>query len=70
MLTFNALSSVLGWVLHLAQPTGILQIALTFLALANAAMGWWLLTVLWREGAAHSNGDQSHVQSIADQQNR
>lgn len=52
MLAFNALSSVLAWVLHLLQPTGGLLVGLTLLALANAAMGWWLLSILWRESAA------------------
>ena len=51
MLAFNALSSVLAWALHLLQPAGGLLVVLTLLALANAGMGWWLLSILWRESA-------------------
>jgi uncharacterized membrane protein HdeD (DUF308 family) len=70
MLAFNALSSVLAWMLHLLQPTGGLLIALTVLALANVFMGWWLLSILWREGAHPANQGDSHVQSPAGQQDR
>ncbi|MEX1166185.1 MAG: hypothetical protein WEK74_04840 [Hydrogenophaga sp.] len=70
MLAFNALSSVLGWTLHWVQPTGALLVMLTLFALANALMGWWLLSILWREGVARSSRENPHVQSIADQQNR
>jgi hypothetical protein len=70
MLAFNGLSSVLAWTLHLAQPTGTLLIVLTILALANAAMGAWMLTLLWRQGAAASLGNPHHVQSPSDQQVR
>lgn len=70
MLAFNGLSSVLGWTLHLAQPTGAVLVLLTVFALANALMGWWLLSILWREGAGTFSGEKSHVQSVADQQNR
>ena len=52
MVAFNVLSSVLGWTLHLAQPTGVLLVVLTVFALGNALMGWWLLSILWREGAS------------------
>jgi hypothetical protein len=70
MLAFNGLSSVLAWTLHLAQPTGMLLIVLTILALANAAMGVWMLTLLWRQGAVSSQGNTHHVQSPSDQQDR
>ena len=52
MVAFNVLSSVLGWTLHLTQPTGALLAVLTVFALGNALMGWWLLSILWREGAS------------------
>jgi hypothetical protein len=70
MLAFNALSSTLAWWLHWAQPTGVLLAMVTLLALGNALMGWWLLAILWREGATTHSGDNNHVQSTADQQNR
>ncbi len=70
MLAFNALSSVLAWTLHLLQPTGGLLVLLTLLALSNAVMGWWLLTILWRTGAEPSNSGDNHVQSPARQQDR
>jgi uncharacterized membrane protein HdeD (DUF308 family) len=70
MVAFNALSSLLGWTLHLAQPTGGLLVVLTLFALGNALMGWWLLLILWREGAAVTEGDPFHVQSPAGQQDR
>ena len=70
MLAFNAMGSVLGWALHLLQPTGGLLVLMTVLALGNAGMGWWLLAVLWREGAASPQGDRSDVQSFAGQQDR
>jgi hypothetical protein len=70
MLAFNGLSSVLAWTLHLAQPMGMLLIVLTILALANAAMGAWMLTILWRQGATPTQGELPHVQSPADQQVR
>ena len=58
MLAFNALSSGLAWWLHLVQPTGVLLVVLTLLALGNAGMGWWLLSILWRDGATvQSRGD-------------
>jgi hypothetical protein len=72
MLAFNALSSVLAWTLHLLQPTGGLLVLLTLLALSNAVMGWWLLTLLWRTNPASStepsNPGDHHVQSPAHQQ--
>ena len=71
VLAFNALSSVLAWALHLLQPGGSLLIVLTVLALANAAMGWWLLALLWREGApSPSSPGDTHVQSPARRQDR
>ena len=70
MLAFNALSSVLAWALHLLQPTGGLLVLLTLLALTNTAMGWWLLAILWRTGAAPSHSGDNHVQSPARQQDR
>lgn len=70
MLAFNLLSSVLGWALHLLQPTGGLLVLLTLLALGNALMGWWLLAILWREGAVASRGTPFHVQGTAGQQDR
>jgi len=68
MLTFNALSSVLAWALHLLQPTGALLVLLTLLALSNAAMGWWLLSILWRTGAESPIQGDNDVQSPARQQ--
>jgi uncharacterized membrane protein HdeD (DUF308 family) len=68
MLVFNALSSGLAWTLHLLQPTGGLLVLLTLLALANAVMGWWLLSILWRTSADHSTQGDTHVQSPAGQQ--
>ena len=68
MLTFNALSSVLAWTLHLLQPTGGLLVVITLLALSNAVMGWWLLAILWRTGADPSIQGDNHVQSPARQQ--
>jgi hypothetical protein len=70
VLVFNGLSSVLAWTLHLAEPSGSLQIVLTILALANAAMGAWMLSILWRQGATPSQGDPHHVQSPSDRQVR
>jgi hypothetical protein len=71
MLAFNLLSSVLGWTLHLAHPTGAWLILITLFALANALMGWWLISILWRESAAvSSEGEKPHVQSPAGQQDR
>lgn len=70
MLAFNALSSVLAWMLHLLQPTGGLLIVLTLLALANVFMGWWLLSILWRESAPSPLTGDPHVQSPAGQQDR
>ena len=70
MLTFNVLSSVLAWTLHLLQPTGGLLVLLTLLALSNAAMGWWLLAILWRTSADPSIPGETHVQSSARQQDR
>lgn len=70
MLAFNGLSSLLAWTLHLAEPSGPLQITLTILALANAAMGAWMLSILWRQSATPSQGDRHHVQSATDQQVR
>ncbi len=70
MLAFNALSSVLAWALHLYQPTGGLLVLLTLLALCNAALGWWMLAMLWRDGAEPSTQGDFHVQSAADQQDR
>jgi hypothetical protein len=70
MLAFNGLSSVLAWTLHLAPPAGALFFVLTLLALANAAMGAWMLSLLWRQGAASSQGNPHHVQSPSDQQVR
>jgi uncharacterized membrane protein HdeD (DUF308 family) len=61
MLAFNALSSVLAWALHLMQPTGALLVLLTLFALGNVLMGWWLLSILWRESAVNSRGEKSHV---------
>ena len=68
MLVFNALSSVLAWALHLLQPTGGLLVLLTLLALSNAVMGWWLLSILWRTGAEPPIQGDNHVQSPARQQ--
>ncbi len=68
MLVFNALSSVLAWTLHLLQPTGGLVVLLTLFALANTAMGWWLLAILWRTSAEPSTQGDPHVQSPARQQ--
>ena len=69
MLAFNALSSVLAWMLHLLQPAGGLLIVLTLLALANAFMGWWLLSMLWRESApSRTPQGDPYVQSAAGQQ--
>lgn len=48
MLLFNGLSSSMAWYLHLAQPSGVLLLLLTLLALANAAAGMLLLWLLWR----------------------
>jgi uncharacterized membrane protein HdeD (DUF308 family) len=70
MVAFNALSSVLAWMLHLLQPTGGLLVALTLLALANVFMGWWLLSILWRESACSPLSGDPHVQSPARQQDR
>jgi hypothetical protein len=61
MLVFNAMSSVLAWVLHWMQPTGSILIVLTLLTLGNAGMGWWLLTVLWRDSAPLERGEKNHV---------
>lgn len=72
MLVFNALSSSLAWALHLLQPTGALLVLLTLFALANTAMGWWLLAILWRTNpppsAKPSTQGDLHVQSPARQQ--
>ena len=68
MLAFNALSSALAWALHLLQPTGGLLVLLTLLALSNAVMGWWLLSLLWRTSADPSIQGDPHVQSPARQQ--
>lgn len=60
VVVFNALSSGLAWWLHLTQPSGLLLGVLTLLALSNALAGWWLLSILWREGATlvvHGKGD-------------
>jgi hypothetical protein len=70
MLAFNAWSSVLAWALHLMQPTGLLLVLLTLFALGNVLMGWWLLSILWRESAVKNPGEKSHVQSPAGQQDR
>ena len=70
MLVFNALSSVLAWTLHLLQPTGLVLVVITLLALTNAVMGWWLLAILWRTSADSSNPGDNHVQSPARQQDR
>lgn len=70
MVVFNAMGWVLGWVLHLLQPTGGVLVLITLLALGNAGMGWWLLSILWRDSAATSQGDPSDVQSFAGQQDR
>lgn len=68
MLAFNLLSSVLAWTLHLLQPAGVLLVLITLLALTNAAMGWWMLALLWRTGADSSTSGDTHVQSPARQQ--
>ena len=70
MLVFNVLSSVLAWTLHLLQPTGGLLILIMLLALTNAAMGWWMLALLWRTSADPSTSGDNHVQSPARQQDR
>ena len=70
MLAFNLLSSGLAWWIHLARPDGVLLASLTLLALANTAMGWWLVYLLWCDGAAHLSEETLHVQSTVDQQNR
>lgn len=58
MLAFNLLSSGMGWTLHLLQPTGVLLVVLTLMALGNTLIGWWLLSILWRDGAAvQTQGD-------------
>ncbi len=71
VLAFNALSSLLAWSLHLLKPGGSLLVVLAVLALANAAMGWWMLALLWREGAppATSTG-KPHGQSTARREDR
>ncbi|OAD40482.1 hypothetical protein LPB72_16370 [Hydrogenophaga crassostreae] len=61
MLAFNALSSGLAWWLHLAQPSGTLLVVVTLLALTNTLIGWWLLLILWREGADTNSGEKKHV---------
>ena len=70
MLAFNVLGSVLGWALHLMQPQGALLVLMTLFALGNAAMGWWLLSILWRDGAEKPPGENADVQSFAGQQDR
>ena len=70
MVAFNVLSSAMAWWLHWAQPTGGLLVLVTVMALINALLGWWLLSILWREGAGTTSGENTHVQSIADQQDR
>ena len=70
MVTFNAMGWVLGWTLHLLQPTGGLLVLLTAFALGNAGMGWWLLLKLWRDGAETTSGEKTNVQSFAGQQDR
>jgi hypothetical protein len=70
VLAFNLLSSVLAWTLHLLQPTGLLLVLITLLALTNAAMGWWMLALLWRTSADSSTSGDPHVQSPARQQDR
>ena len=67
---FNVMGWVLGWTLHLLQPRGGLMVLITLLALANAAMGWWLMFILWRDSAQPFPGDSTDVQSIAGQQDR
>lgn len=52
VLMFNLLSSGMAWFLHLAQPTGVLLLAVTLLALANALAGMVLLWRLWASTAA------------------
>jgi len=61
MLAFNALSSALAWWLHLTQPSGTLLVVVTLLALTNTLIGWWLLSILWREGADTTPGEKKHV---------
>jgi hypothetical protein len=56
MLAFNLMGSVLGWALHLLQPQGGLLVLMTLLALGNAGMGWWLLSILWRDGRPEGGG--------------
>jgi len=51
MLLFNGLSSVLGWVLHIAAPQGLWLWLLTLLALCNALAGMGLLWYLWSVSA-------------------
>jgi hypothetical protein len=70
MVAFNVMGWVLGWTLHLLQPTGGLLALITLLALSNAGMGWWLLSILWRESAETFSGETSDVQSFAGQQDR
>ena len=70
MLAFNALSSVLAWTLHLLQPTGLVLVVITLLALTNAALGWWLLARLWRTSADPSTSGEPDVQSPARQPDR
>ena len=70
MVAFNVMGWVLGWALHLLQPTGGLLVLVTVFALGNAAMGWWLLLILWRDGAETSSGENADVQSFAGQQDR
>lgn len=50
MILFNGLSSVLAWVLHLAQPQGAGLVILTLFALGNALAGMGLLWHLWSGG--------------------
>lgn len=72
MLVFNVFSSVVAWLLHWLQPTGVALLVLVTFALANAAMGWWMLAILWRQSPdpPDSTAGASHVQSPADHQNR
>ena len=51
-----------------AVPLSLLVV--TLLALANVFMGWWLLSMLWRESAPSPLSGHPHVQSPAGQQDR
>jgi hypothetical protein len=39
----------------------VLLVLITLLALTNAAMGWWMLALLWRTGADSSTSGDTHV---------